>query len=105
MKCQLVLTNEYQHGTLNKLVRKYFIVAASKPGYSALKKRLGTRIVATFAVMFKTELNTLRPRQNGRHFAEDISMRILLIENVWISIKISPNFVPMGQINNIRALV
>ena len=50
-------------------------------------------------------LNTLRPRQNGRHFADDIFKCIFLNENVWIAIKISPKFVPKGQINNIPALV
>ena len=49
--------------------------------------------------------NTLRPRQNGRRFADDIFKRISLNENVWISIKISLNFVPRGPINNIPALV
>ena len=43
-------------------------------------------------------LNTLRPRQNGRRFAD-------LNENVRISIKISLKFVPKGPINNIAALV
>ena len=50
-------------------------------------------------------LNTLRPRQNGRHFAEDIFKCIFLNENVWISIKISLKCVPKGPINNIPALV
>ena len=35
-----------------------------------------------------TYLNTLRPRQNGRHFPDDIFKCIFLNENVWISIKI-----------------
>ena len=48
---------------------------------------------------------TLRPRQNGRHFAEDIFKCIFLNENVSISIKISLKFVPKGPINNIPALV
>ena len=47
---------------------------------------------------------TLRPRQNGRHFA-DIFKCIFLNENVWILIKISLKFVPQGPINNIPALV
>ena len=34
-------------------------------------------------------INTLRPRQNGRHFANDIFKYIFLNENVWISLKIS----------------
>ena len=50
-------------------------------------------------------LNTLGPRQNGRHFTDDIFKCILLNENVWISIKISLKFVPKGPINNIPALV
>ena len=39
-------------------------------------------------------LNTLRPRQNGRHFADDILKCIFLNENVWIPIEISLKFVP-----------
>ena len=50
-------------------------------------------------------MNTLRPRQNGRHFADDLFKCIFLNENGWISIKISLNFVPNGLINNILALV
>ena len=50
-------------------------------------------------------INTLRPRQNGRHFADDIFKRIFLNENIWIPIKISLKFVPKGSINNIPALV
>ena len=47
----------------------------------------------------------MRPRQNGRHFADDTFKRIFLNENVRISIKISLKFVPKGPINNIPALV
>ena len=49
--------------------------------------------------------NTLRPRQNGRHFADDIFKCIFFNENVSIAIKISLKFVPKGPINNIPALV
>ena len=48
---------------------------------------------------------TLRPRQNGRHFPEDIFKWIFLDENVWTSINISLKFVPRGPINNIPTLV
>ena len=44
--------------------------------------------------------NTLRPRQNGRHFADDICKCFFLNENVWISIKISLKFVPKGATSN-----
>ena len=50
-------------------------------------------------------LNTLRPRQNGRHFPDAIFKWIFFNENVWISINISQKFVPRGPINNIPALV
>ena len=50
-------------------------------------------------------INTLRPRQNGRHFADDIFKCIFLNENVSIAIKIPLKFVPKGPINNIPALV
>ena len=50
-------------------------------------------------------LDTLRPRQNGRHFADDTFKHIFLNENVRIFIKISLNFVPKGPINNNPALV
>ena len=49
--------------------------------------------------------NTLRPRQNGRRFADDTFKRIFLNENVRISIKISLKFVRKGPINNNPPLV
>ena len=50
-------------------------------------------------------VNTLRLRQNRRHFADDIFKWIFLNENVQISIRASLKFVPRGPINNIPALV
>ena len=40
--------------------------------------------------------NTLRPRQNGRHFVDDTFKLIFLIENVKNSTKISLTFIPTG---------
>ena len=50
-------------------------------------------------------LNTLRQKQNGCHFADNIFKCLFFNENVWIFIKISLTFVPMGPINDISALV
>ena len=50
-------------------------------------------------------INSLRPRQNGRHFADDIFKRIFVNENIWIPIKISLKFIPKGSINNTPAMV
>ena len=52
-----------------------------------------------------SKVNILRPKPNGRSFADDSFKRIFLNENVWISLKISLKFVPKGPINNIPALV
>ena len=49
--------------------------------------------------------NTLTPRQNGRHFPDDIFKCIILNENVCTSIKIALKFVPKGPINTTSALV
>ena len=50
-------------------------------------------------------LNTLRPRQHGRHFADYTFKLIFLNENFIFSNKISLKFVPKGPINNIPALI
>ena len=49
--------------------------------------------------------NTLRPRQNGRHFPDGIFKWIFVNENARISIKISLKFDPRGPINDIPTLV
>ena len=48
--------------------------------------------------------NTLRPRHNGSHFADDTFNRMFLKENVRISMKTSLKFVPKIPIDNIPAL-
>ena len=50
-------------------------------------------------------VNTLRPRQDARHFPDDIFKCIFLNENVWTSIAISLKFVSKGPIHDIPALV
>ena len=50
-------------------------------------------------------VNSLRPKQNGRRFADDIFKWIFMNENVRILIKISLKFVPKGPINSNPALV
>ena len=62
-------------------------------------------IVVFWCGMLQKEFNTLRRRQDGRQFPDDIFKRIFLNENEWISFKISPKFVRKGPINNILALV
>ena len=67
------------------------------------KKLLFVEVIMTL-ITGELWLNTLRPRQKGRHLAEDTSKCIFLKENVRISIKFSLKFVPTSPIDNIPAL-
>ena len=62
-------------------------------------------IDASMVAFYWAVVNTWRPRQNGRYFLDDIFKCIFLNEKAWIVIKISLNFVPRVQINNVPALV
>ena len=73
--------------------------AHHKPG------RLASEMQQNMLYTWDRIMNTLRLRQNGRHFPNHILKCILLNENVSISITISLKFVPKGPINNIPALV
>ena len=64
-----------------------------------------TTLCCTHQDKDKENVHTLRPRQNGRRFADDTFKCIFLNENVRILIKISLKFVPKGPINNNPALV
>ena len=46
-----------------------------------------------------SNINTLKPRQNGRYEANNIFTCIFLNENIWISIKISLKFLPRVQLS------
>ena len=50
-------------------------------------------------------INSLRPRQDGRHFADDSFTCIFFNENCCILIKFSLKYVRKGPIDNNRALV
>ena len=61
--------------------------------------------ITSYGVTRPQSFNSLRPRQNGRRFADDSFKCIFLNENVLIFIKILLNFIPKGTINNIPALI
>ena len=50
-------------------------------------------------------VNSTFPRQNGSHFADDISKWILMNETLCVLIRISPKFVSNGTIGNNPVLV
>ena len=59
----------------------------------------------TFVLPKHHHINSLMPRPNRRHFADDIFKCIFQNENEWISPRISLKFVPKVRINKIPALV
>ena len=68
-------------------------------------QQLGQNDTQNAHTSFHGAVNTLRPKQNRRYFADDIFSCIFLNENIWISLKISRKFVSEVRINNIPALV
>ena len=75
-----------------------------------LEKEVGILLLITVvAIAPETHdlghIYTLRGRQDGRHFTDDIFRHIFLNENVWILNEISLKIVPKDPINNISALV
>ena len=90
------LSNKVMHAITNKTRRDMI----SRPFY--VMQLIWPELVGR---SYNESINTLRPRQHGRHFADDNVMRICLNENVMISIKIPLKFVPHGPINNIPAQV
>ena len=58
-----------------------------------------------YLIIYPVFLNSLRPRPNRRHFADDIFKCIFENENEWISPRLSLKIVSRVRINNIPALV
>ena len=92
-------------GPINNIPALIQIMAWRRPGYKPLSEPMMVSLLTHICVTWPQWVNTLRPKQIGRHFADDIFKHMFLNENVWILFKISLNFVPMGPINNIPALV
>ena len=72
--------------------------------YELSKKTIASTYLGQLPLPRLMQFNTLRSRQNGRHFPDDTSKRIFLDENIRISIIISLKFIPKGPMNKIPAL-
>ena len=57
------------------------------------------------AALYAPLITTLRPRQNGRYFPDDVFKRIFLNENIWNSLRILLKLVPKVPVNTVPALV
>ena len=81
--------------TLSQIGEIYSNSSKDLPLFSLLQLRLSVTFV---------EFNSLRPRQNGRQFADDPLKHFFWNGNVSILIKISLKLVPKCPFNNILAL-
>ena len=71
-------------------------------GHKPLPQPMMTQLTDAYIPQW---VNSFLPRQNGRHFADDICKSIFMNEKFCIFIKISLKFVPKGPIDNNPALV
>ena len=97
-KCFLLMTSSFWKKIQNGIYHLWcWYTVVSWTLYRCPRIRQSCRIQSMY--------NTMRPRHNGRHFADDIFKCIFLNEYASIPIKISQKFIPKGSINNILALV
>ena len=75
-----------------------------RPGDKPLSEPVMVRSPTHICVARPQWVNTLRPRQDGHHFPDDILRCIFVNEKFYILIKISLKFVPTGPNNNIPSL-
>ena len=75
-----------------------------RPGDKPLSKPRMEKLPTHICVTQPQWVNTLSPRQDLHHFADDTFKRIFGNENVRVLMAISLKFVPKGPINNIQAL-
>ena len=102
-KDETVVKLSYLYKGLRILVRWYLYTELVPNFFSCLILPL-TILLLTITIIL-IFFNTLRPRQKGRHFADDIFKCIFVNENIWNPTEISLKFIPRDQINNILALV
>ena len=69
------------------------------------KGKLHTEAVRSVTLTTTPDFNTLTPRQNAHHFADDIFKCDFMNVYVWISLKISLKFVTEVPITTVLALV
>ena len=80
-------------------------VVCQKVGHFVLGEMSWCTERPTLADALPPHINSSFPAQNCCHFTDVIFRCIFLNENVWISIRISLNFVPTISMNNIQVMV
>ena len=95
---------EYFHWQLSRRCF-YSLAQVQRNSDHGLLKHSYSSIIPLWQIYSLMDINSLRPRQNGHHFADDTLKHIFLNQNVRNSIDISLKFVPNGRIHNITSLV
>ena len=97
-------TSRYRnkHNILGHKSHKKYVVVI---GFSHVCGQIAWLTYAFSSEISDAGVNTLRPRQHGRHFPDDTVTYIFLNENVIISLNFSLKIVLKVRINNIQALV
>ena len=94
-------TTEFAYHTSN--IARYYILPGDLHEWVLMNSfEIGKDFMKVYVC---TAYITLRPRQNGRHFPDDIFKCIFLNEKAWIPIKIPLKFVPKVPIDDKPVLV
>ena len=99
----LVIVCGQDAGIINLRKAGLLTLQVLRPEYSRITRPIALLLMPW--LLHCQVINTLRPKQYGRHFADDTFNCIFLNEQVRISIEISLKFVPEGTNNNNPALV
>ena len=92
-------------GPINNIPALVQIMAWRRPGDKPLSEPMMVSLLTHICVTRPQWVNTLRVRQNGRHFADGTISLIPFNENFYILIKISLKYVPKSLVVNKPALV
>ena len=106
-KVSFIPTTLHLHNSLSFTLNVILLLTSSHLWYFVVTSAILIHKQLMSYPTYCTELafNASRPRQNGRHSADDILKFIFVNENVWIPIKISLKFYSNGPVNNMPALV
>ena len=94
--CNYICFDTSYHFLALSILLKYFLF------FQVLLYLSSIDVLFTLSICY---FNSLRPRQNRRHFENDVFKCNFLNGNVWILIRLSLKFVPKGPISSVPELV
>ena len=97
------LIRDVVHGTrwpeLTRLIHQSTL-EGEQTGPQSKSRQTKTKPALRLVALNKIHVNTLRPKLNGCHLADDIFKCICMNENCWILIQMSLEFAPKGSTDN-----